>query len=99
VWCQRDKTLTFVVARCVEEREMPANRTKNRTKTKSMAKAKLASQSKNHPGAVSKTPSHIKPESRDWYLNASQAIAIGRGGDNRGGYHWLRQIHPRQGQH
>jgi hypothetical protein len=44
------------------------------------------------PGSATKTPLRNKLKSSNWYESASQSIAIGRGGDYRGGHHWMRRV-------
>ena len=59
-----------------------------RTVTKTLA----TPHSKERPGSPTKTPLRNTLKSSNWYLNASQSIAIGRGGDYRGGHHWMRRV-------
>jgi hypothetical protein len=63
-----------------------------RTVTKTIATPR----SKERPGNPPKTPFRNTLKSSNWYLSASQSIAIGRGGDYRGGHHWMRRVDERQ---
>ena len=56
------------------------------------AAAKIAPRLKNRSGKTAKTPLGLRLNSSSWYSSASQSIAIGRGGDNRRGQHWVRDI-------
>ena len=78
---------------------MSINREINGAKIKSMSRTKATSQPNSRTGSESKKPSRVKLESKDWYLNAAQSIAIGHSRDNRGRYHWVRYVNQRTDQH